>query len=162
MNLYIMRHGPAEDHASTGRDEDRALTHAGRDRVRGVAHELGKKGEAPERIVSSPLVRALQTATIVSAAAKRPAPTETRIELVPGGDTRRLVRELVDEGASSVMLVGHEPELSSLARQLAGAAVLYGLQKAMVIGIRVEPDGTSELRFVLDPTTLEWSPSQPV
>lgn len=61
-----MRHGPAEDHAASGRDFDRALTASGRERVRDVARALVEGGEAPLVILTSPLVRALQTAEIVA------------------------------------------------------------------------------------------------
>ncbi|MBN9165380.1 MAG: histidine phosphatase family protein, partial [Myxococcales bacterium] len=67
MKLYVMRHGPAEDNAPTGRDEDRALTPAGRERTRAVARALLAADEAPLTIIASPLVRALQTAEIVAA-----------------------------------------------------------------------------------------------
>ena len=69
MKLYVMRHGPAEDHHAAG-DAARALTTSGRERVRQVAELLVTEGEAPKHIVSSPLVRALQTAEIVHAQAK--------------------------------------------------------------------------------------------
>ena len=66
MKLYVMRHGPAEDDAPTGRDADRALTAAGRERVAAVAKALSEANESPFAILSSPLVRAMQTAEIVA------------------------------------------------------------------------------------------------
>ena len=64
MKIYIMRHGPAEDQAPTGRDFDRKLTSSGRARTELAAHELGR-WERPKRVISSPLVRTIETAEIV-------------------------------------------------------------------------------------------------
>jgi phosphohistidine phosphatase len=66
MKLYVMRHGPAEDHADSGMDGDRALTANGRDRVRAVAALLVDLNEEPLSIITSPLVRAVQTAEVVA------------------------------------------------------------------------------------------------
>src|SRR5437879_5542161 len=133
MKLYIMRHGPAEDDAPSGRDFDRALTHAGRDRVHDVARALAKKDEGPHAILSSPLVRALQTAEIVAAETKldkHGGTVETRREIAPGGDAIGLVRDLVAEGRKRSMLVGHEPDLSILVERLVGRPPPLGMQKA--------------------------------
>src|SRR6188472_2355125 len=113
MKVYVMRHGPAEDDSPTGRDADRALTTSGRDRTRSVARALVEGDEAPVQIISSPLVRALQTAEIVAAAASVD-PVEVRREIAPGGDSVALIAELVRAGKRRVMLVGHEPDLSML------------------------------------------------
>jgi phosphohistidine phosphatase len=69
MKLYVVRHGPAEDAATSGADSDRALTAAGRERVRAVARALIEIDEVPRLVVSSPLVRAVQTGEIVALAA---------------------------------------------------------------------------------------------
>src|SRR5215207_5369 len=99
-----MRHGPAEDSSPTGRDGDRALTPDGRERTRAVARALIAENEAPLTIVSSPLVRALQTAEIVAAvtelekrfreakgAGGSTGTVEIRREMAPGGDEMALV-----------------------------------------------------------------------
>ena len=52
MKIYIMRHGPAEDHARSGRDFDRKLTASGRARTELVAQELGQREEQPRHTVS--------------------------------------------------------------------------------------------------------------
>jgi phosphohistidine phosphatase len=162
MKLYVMRHGPAEDDSSTGRDADRALTAPGRERTRSVARALVEGGEAPVAIVSSPLVRALQTAEIVAAGAGIDA-VEIRRELAPGGDSVALIGELLRAGKRRVMLVGHEPDLSMLvARLVPGKAPEQGMLKSMVVGVRCEanaedPKGfAAKPRFVLDPKSLAW------
>lgn len=161
MKVYVMRHGPAEDDSPTGRDADRALTTTGRDRTRAVARALAEGSEAPVQIISSPLVRALQTAEIVAAVAGVD-PVEVRREIAPGGDTVALLAELVRAGKRRVMLVGHEPDLSMLVHRLVGKPPEQGMLKAMVVGVRCEADAqdpkgfSSKLRFVLDPKTLAW------
>jgi phosphohistidine phosphatase len=161
MKLYIMRHGPAEDESASGRDFDRALTPSGRERVMSVARTLADADEAPLSIVSSPLVRALQTAEIVAAATKlvdRGGSVETRREITPGGDATALIDELRREKRRRAMLVGHEPDLSGLVSRLIGAQLPLGMLKAMVVAVSITDDGT-RLRFILDPKTLELTRS---
>ncbi|MCL2723214.1 MAG: phosphohistidine phosphatase SixA [Polyangiaceae bacterium] len=176
MKLYVMRHGPAEDTSPTKRDADRALTESGRNRVHAVARTLAEHGEAPFVILSSPLVRAFQTAEIVASVtglAERVASekkarssgakgsVEMRLEMAPGGDQMGLVSELVSAGRKRVMIVGHEPDLGVLVARLIGEPPREGMLKAMVVGLKLTPnahgaDFSSKLRFVLHPKTLAW------
>jgi phosphohistidine phosphatase len=179
MKLYIMRHGPAEDDSVTGRDADRALTPAGRERVTAVAKALVEAGEIPFAILSSPLVRAVETAEIVAevthlarraredAKAQLGGATggiEVRRELGMGTEKLPLLAELVRAGRKRVMIVGHEPDLSMLVMSLVGPALhSAGMGKAMVVGAKLSPDPRvaglefrSTLRFILEPKTLTW------
>jgi phosphohistidine phosphatase len=159
VKLYIMRHGPAEDQASSGRDEDRALTVAGRDRVRSVARVLVAEDEAPLSVVSSPLVRALQTAEIVAASTKlsdRGGSVETRRDLEPGADSVSFVRSLLRDERKRVLLVGHEPDCSTLVGLLVGEPLPVPMDKAMVVGLSLKGNGAS-LRFVLEPKSSSFS-----
>ncbi len=162
-----MRHGPAEDHAVSGKDFDRALTASGRDRVKDVARALAAEDEAPHLILSSPLVRALQTAEIVAATTKleHGGSVLVRRTLEPSGDAYALAMECLAGEGKRVMLVGHEPDLSDLAARLSGRAFPAGLQKAMVVGLATHKDEPTrvplKLRFVLDPKSLEWQGREP-
>jgi phosphohistidine phosphatase len=159
MKLYLMRHGPAEDGADSGLDSDRALSPSGRDRVRSVAKMLLDIEEAPAQIITSPLVRSVQTAEIVAIASKvsaRGGTVEVRRELSPGAvaEAVLLARRRALEGAKRVLLVGHEPDLTSMAD-----ALLEGFgrpfDKATVVGLHLPSEGgKARLRFVLDPRTL--------
>jgi phosphohistidine phosphatase len=153
MKLYVMRHGPAEDHSPTGRDEDRALTASGRDRVRTVTQRLTHEKELPSRILSSGLVRAEETADIVAAAAG--LKVETRVELAPNGHNLDLVAQLVSDGKDGPVLVGHEPDLSSLIEQLLRTPMPVPMDKAMVVALDVTPGPIATLRFILDPWPTE-------
>jgi phosphohistidine phosphatase len=165
LKIFVMRHGPAEDHADSGMDSDRALTPSGRERVRAVARFLHEIDEEPLHIVTSPLVRAVQTAEIVAVASKlrdREGTVAVRRELSPGGGGgRALVASLAAAGSKRVMLVGHEPDLSELVAALSPTTVLSSFDKAMVVGLHVGLDADhSRLRFVLDPRTLKLDPDK--
>lgn len=66
MELYILRHGIAEDRSRSGRDEDRELTGEGRRKLREVLRVAASAGVKPSLVLSSPLVRAVQTAEIAA------------------------------------------------------------------------------------------------
>jgi phosphohistidine phosphatase len=158
LKLYIMRHGPAEDDSATGRDADRALTPKGRDRVHAVAEKLVADGKVPSVIVTSPLVRAEETARIVREVAKLAAPLELRDELAGNGVVKEmaLVTELVQRAEPSIMLVGHQPDLSELVIELTGSSVAF--DKAMVVAIDAHAQPYA-LLFVLDPKSLDYRTS---
>jgi phosphohistidine phosphatase len=156
MKLYVMRHGSAEDDSADGRDATRALTAGGRERVREVARKLVAEGEAPRVIVSSPLVRALQTAEIVHAHTKVDSALEVQTAIAPHGDALTFVRDAARAGRKRMMVVGHEPDLSILVSSLVGRPMSSTFMKAMVVALRLPQDGGDALiRFVLDPKTLE-------
>ena len=155
MKLYVMRHGPAEDVAQSGRDIDRALTAQGRSRVQAVAEELVKRAEAPRLIVSSPLVRALQTAEIVASICLPELPVTVRREIAPGGDLAGLAREYLLAGARRVMFVGHEPDVSGVVASMT-RTISSGMEKGMVVGLRLLDGEPSVQRFVVDPKANTW------
>ncbi len=152
-----MRHGPAEDDAAT--DDVRELTPKGRDRVRSVARELVRHREIPSVILTSPLVRAAQTAGIVGSETSSQGGVEVRPELSMGEGAMSLVNELISSGKSHAMLVGHQPDLSDLVHGLTGASL--DMEKAMVVGITVPRKGRPRLRFVLHPMTMLFAPTLP-
>ncbi|HYC21197.1 MAG TPA: phosphohistidine phosphatase SixA [Candidatus Bathyarchaeia archaeon] len=112
--LYLVRHGIAEDHAASGRDADRALTRSGREKMAKAARGLEALEVAPSVILTSPLVRTRETAEIIADQLGRIA-IEDCDAIAPGVDhaaVARLVAKRLREG--SVMLVGHEPDMSEL------------------------------------------------
>ncbi len=155
MKLYVMRHGPAEDQALDGLDQSRALTTGGRDRVRWVAKKLAELGESPRVIVSSPLVRSLQTAEVLHTTLGLEEKVEATVALAPGGAASAFVQSALQQGRKRLMVVGHEPDVSILCSRLLGAPLPHGFMKAMVVGMRLTAEHPPALRFVLDPKTLE-------
>ena len=160
MKLYLMRHGPAEDRADSGLDGDRALSSAGRERVRTVAKMLLDIEEAPTHVVTSPLARSVQTAEIMAIASKlgaRSGTVEVRRELSPGqvAEALLMARRMAAEGRKRVLFVGHEPDLSAMASALL-TTFDRPFDKAMVVGLHVPAEGgRGRLRFILDPRTLK-------
>lgn len=161
MKIYIMRHGPAEDQAATGRDFDRKLTSSGRARTELAAHELGR-WERPKRIVSSPLQRTIETAEVVIAALALPVDLERREELAPGGAALPLLSELAQQGATRVLVIGHEPDVSTLTALLL-PSWSYSFDKSMIVGLKIDRVALAtrtkdappaKLRFVIDAKRL--------
>lgn len=156
-----MRHGLAEDQAASLKDSDRALTAAGRERVSAVAELLIEIGEAPIAIVTSPLVRAVQTAEIVAVVTgltNRNGHVDVRSEMEPGGDAASLAWKFASSGSKRVMLVGHEPDLSAACGALLGTFDRV-FDKAMVVGLHLPSEGRdTRLRFILDPRTPKLDP----
>jgi phosphohistidine phosphatase len=161
MRLYVMRHGPAEDRAASGRDFDRRLTGAGRVVVFQVASALHTTRVAssagPLRILTSPRQRAVETAKLVCAAlVPTPAEPEVREEL--GGETAIPLALIVEATATGVdtLLVGHQPVVEDLVKQLVGTrAMRTGFSTATIIGLDLAPDGAGwTLATHLDPSRL--------
>lgn len=121
MNLdtiYIVRHGIAEDVAPTRLDADRRLTAAGIDKTRQAARGMKKIGVRPDAILTSPLRRADETARIV-AGVLDDVPVRQTMALAPGGDFGELIRECSKTPKPDrVMVVGHQPDLGTLASWL--------------------------------------------
>jgi phosphohistidine phosphatase len=161
VKLYVLRHGPAEDQSASGDDGDRALSAPGRERVRAVAKILTDEGEEPAEVVTSPLVRAVQTAEIVAVVTKlsdRGGTVTVSRGLAPGGDAVALARRLASQGQKRVMFVGHEPDLSHLAEALLGTFE-HPFEKAMVVGLQLSSGASrARLRFVLDAKMLRLDP----
>lgn len=155
MLVYIMRHGPAEDHAPSGRDFDRALTPAGRAVVRSVAKALrAQRSESSlPRVLSSPRARARETAAIVREVLD---PRGAEVELHPelGGEepiARTFVESLVEAGADA-LLVGHQPVVEALVRELMHPAplVIAGFYTGTIVALA--PAGARfHLTSILDP-----------
>ncbi len=119
MKLFFLRHGIAEDASDGLRDYDRALTDEGRAQLERTAHALLRLGIKPDVILTSPLVRAKQTAAIVGPALD--VPFEEANELQPGCLLDDLLRLLSRYPLETIMLVGHQPDLASMAARLINA-----------------------------------------
>jgi phosphohistidine phosphatase len=122
MKLYLLRHGIAVEPGAPGyeRDSERPLTPEGRRKTRVIASTLGKLGVKPNFILCSPFVRAHQTAEITATVLRLKKRLRVCQHLACGGDAKRLIAEInrLHGKADSVMLVGHEPDLSELASLL--------------------------------------------
>jgi phosphohistidine phosphatase len=114
MRLYLVRHAKA---APGKPDELRELTSDGEERAREVGKKLAADGVHPDVILTSPLVRARQTADELGRALGTPVEVDER--LAPGA-TAGGVREAVAGRGEIVMTVGHQPDCGAIAAELTG------------------------------------------
>ena len=125
MQIYILRHGIAEDAKPGGRDADRELTAEGRKKLREVLRAARGAGVAPSLIVTSPLKRALQTAEIAAEILGYKEDVLRTKTLVPGAAPREVWEEIrIHKDIEQLMLVGHEPLLGSLTGYLLGSPLI--------------------------------------
>jgi phosphohistidine phosphatase len=126
MLLYLLRHGIAEDHGSRASDDERELTDEGRIKTRAVMSAAKKiKLVPPELVISSPLIRAKQTAEIALDVFAKGAKSEISDAITPSSEMMKTMA-LVAERAKKftcMMLVGHEPHLSHFGSILLGSPV---------------------------------------
>lgn len=130
MNLYILRHGIAVDHG-TGeyKDSERPLTEEGIDKMKKTAKAMEKLDLNFDAILSSPFIRARQTAEIVAAKLNLQDKLELTDSLASGKTGKPLIEELQTEykNDQKILLVGHEPDLSLLISKLTSGNDSVGL-----------------------------------
>ena len=148
MTLYFLRHGQADWPEWDRPDDERPLTKKGKKEMRRVARFLGDLQVAPSLILSSPLPRAWQTAAIVAESLD----VEVREEaaLGPGFNAAKLKTILRRHQDAELMIVGHEPDFSTVIQALTGGSVK--LAKAGLARVELEDDGTAgRLLWLLPP-----------
>ncbi len=147
MNLYLLRHGIAVDRGTPGyeRDSDRPLTPKGERQLKRIAKAMKKMELTFDRILTSPYLRARQTAEIVADALKLRKWLAFSQDLTPGGNPKALVEHLdqIHPKPDDLLLVGHEPYLSCLLATLvagnSGLSIDFkkgGLCKMEIGGLR--------------------------
>ncbi|MCC7205555.1 MAG: phosphohistidine phosphatase SixA [Phycisphaeraceae bacterium] len=130
MQILIMRHGIAENHSADGRDESRQLTDEGIEKTTLAAKGLCKLIDHLDVILTSPRVRAAQTAGIVGKAFG----LEPQVMASLGdGPAAKILRDLRKRREESICVVGHDPSLSRLVEMLCtpeGGEGFVGLKNA--------------------------------
>lgn len=125
MKLYFLRHGIAVDRSLSGDDESRPLTKTGRHRVTRIARAIAKLDLGIESIVSSPVLRALQTARVMARMLELEHRMDVDALLTHGFDSVALNQLLMArDKVNALMLVGHEPDFSRTICQLIGGGRL--------------------------------------
>lgn len=162
LHLYLIRHGLAGEHGSYANDDDRPLTDEGRHKTRQIAKRLHALELHFDIILTSPLVRAQQTADILLEAALSQT-LQASTHLAPGGSLSEWLVWLQgwqSPTTKALALVGHEPNLSAWAERL-----VWGksnghltLKKAGMIGLALPeshpPVGNSTLFWLTSPRFL--------
>ncbi|MFC1451763.1 phosphohistidine phosphatase SixA [Verrucomicrobiota bacterium] len=161
MIVYLVRHGAAVDVGEHGveRDGDRMLSEEGKRKTGRAAAGLRAVSCRPERVFTSPLIRARETADIVAQALDGKPRVGTLDLLAPGADLDALPAWLRRQTAESLMLVGHMPSLAELASVLlsGGDDCDILLKKASACCLSFDgraSAGTARLEWLIQPKAL--------
>ncbi len=139
--LILMRHGHAEESRD---DYARRLTHGGQSAARRAGQALAQSGFSPQRIITSPAPRALETAALVAEACGNPDAVEVDATLYLAEEAAYLAAlRRLPAALHSVLLVGHNPTLSALASKLGEGSV--ELRPAEYVRLSPELSGWQEL-----------------
>ena len=157
--IYLIRHGVAEERSDAWPDDTkRPLTEDGEQRMRKAARGLAKIGVSLDVVLTSPLVRARQTAELVAAAFDPRPHLVTAESLAPGGSYQAVIADLEKHTKKiGIALVGHEPGIGELAARLAGSRNPFELKKGAVCRIDLHalpPTGPGTLRWFLTPRIM--------
>ena len=168
MKLYILRHGDAAEHGDPRYKEDeRPLTPKGIQRTKQLAHALRLMEISFDAVLSSPLVRARQTAEIAARGLKIERKIDLTENLSPSGSMSKLVTEIsiIRPMPESVLLVGHEPYLSGFISLLCvgGPNLAVKLKKGALCRLEVEDlhcGKCAELDWLLQPRIIGFNPAR--
>jgi phosphohistidine phosphatase len=150
MKVYLVRHAEAVDRTGAVPDAARHLTARGRLSFRKTALRLKTDGIRFSRILTSPLVRAVQTADILAEQLGFEGEVIPVPQLEPGFDVEGMneVLDAFPEDAE-IILVGHEPDLGRVVSALLSLARGYAMPKGAVAAL-VLPDAGNRLHGTLD------------
>lgn len=163
MNLFLLRHGLAVEPGTHhfAKDSDRPLTSEGERKLRKTGETMEALGLTFDLILSSPYVRARQTAEIIAVALGAQKSLELSDTLAPAGSVAELIERLneVDPAPESVLLVGHEPYLSTLISLLlsGGTTLSVTMKKGGLCKLGSEslrPGRCATLEWLLTPKQL--------
>ncbi len=163
MNLYLLRHGSAGQRKSNPvADHKRPLDKEGKQQCILLGGVLSSLKLQFDSVFSSPLKRALQTATLVGTEAGFEKKIQLSQALAPTG-TWKDFQSLLDgvAGAEDVLLVGHSPNLPEFLNRLlypAGGSSALRLRKGAIAMLDLER-GPAKLQWLLDPRVLRASQS---
>jgi phosphohistidine phosphatase len=164
VRLYIVRHAIAADRGKPGlSDEERPLTGDGIAKMKKAAAGMRRIAVVPDLVLSSPLVRARQTAEILIEVLGATIPLKLTPALAPSGTREEIYEEIRrNRKSQALMLVGHQPSLGELARAIAwGSPDHYvELKKGGICAIeldQLQPAPRGMLLFLLTPGILRDS-----
>ena len=156
MQIYLLRHGIAEDGRAGQPDSERALTDDGRDKLRRVLRRARTADLNPGMILSSPYRRAVETAAVAAEVLGYKGQVVRTRALAPEAspfDAWEEIRKRKDEVA--ILLASHEPLMSSLASFLLDSpAMMVDMKKAALVRIdcdRIGPKPRGILKWMLTP-----------
>ena len=160
MEVYLLRHGIAEDAHSGMSDADRALTQDGRRKLRRALEAAAQADVRPSLILTSPLKRAIETAEIAEEALGYKGKLVRTQALSPGSNPQEAWAEIRSRrNESAIMLVGHNPLFGALGGYLIGAPdAQIDMKKGAILRIDFEhfpPQPRGTLRWLLIPKLID-------
>jgi phosphohistidine phosphatase len=157
--VFLIRHGLAEERGDAWPDDaKRPLTDDGMSRMRKSVRGLSRLGVSFDLVLTSPLVRAKQTAEIAAAGVSPKPSIVTTDALSPDGSFAAVIADLEKHARKMrIALVGHEPGIGELAARLIGSRHAIEFKKGAVCRIDLEtlpPSGPGDLRWLLTPRIM--------
>ena len=158
MQVYLLRHGIAEDQHAGKSDAQRRLTPRGVRRLKDVLKQASSYETVPSLVLSSPLVRAFETAEIAASELGYKNDILQTTALTPESSPAQVWEEIrIHRGESAILLVGHEPLFSSLYSFLLDSPSLAVRVRKGSLG-RIELDASSPrargiLHWILVPSS---------
>jgi phosphohistidine phosphatase len=158
-SVFLIRHGIAAERGDQWPDDTkRPLLPRGIARLRRSGDALAVLGVQFDVMLTSPLMRARQTAETLAARFSPPPPVRSVDSLAPGGSFASIVQDLAANARSGrVACVGHEPDLGELAARLLGTKTPIEFKKGSICRIDFDDlpsSGTGRLRWFLSPRIL--------
>lgn len=155
LELYLLRHAHAGNASEwTGDDAKRPLSAKGRRQAERLGRYLAELRFEPDAVLTSPKLRALETAQVVADSLGVAVGIEERLA---GGLDLRTVESIVSrDGGRQVMLVGHDPDFSDICGELIGISSLH-LKKGAVARVDTSmplAQGAGTLRWLLPPEVI--------
>jgi phosphohistidine phosphatase len=159
LELYLIRHGVAAERGEDYPDDSkRPLTSEGIARLRKEAKALSALDVSFDQILSSPLVRARQTADVFAEELKEKPSVALADALTPAGSPAAVIQELGKHMRKArIALVGHEPNMGELAAHLIGSKVPLPFKKGAIARIDFSvfpPKGKGQLVWFVTPRML--------
>jgi phosphohistidine phosphatase len=152
MQIFLMRHGIATEPGEGGyADDERPLTEEGRKRLKEAGRRLAGLIDPPSHVLTSPLLRALETAEIAARELGFTGSLETTKLLKPNSNPEDLILSLAGfEATSKLLLVSHQPFVSRCLGELLGVPYLSSDFKKGAV-CRLDLDDPNSGR-----ATLKW------
>jgi len=159
MNLYLIRHGDAVPVGGTiTHDSERVLTERGREEAQSVGSMLSRIQPPITLILTSPLVRAVETAQIIAGVLSSKPPIRSANFLAPGFRQGTFLNELTALNEENIVAIGHQPDMSNfIAYLIAESSAAIAMATGSVAFLEISQNATehhARLRWLVTPELI--------
>jgi phosphohistidine phosphatase len=158
MNIYLIRHGDAENLSKGIKDFDRKLTREGEQKIKSASHYWENIITEFDYIISSPYARAMQTARIIASGFNYKNEIHTDMKLGCGSETDDLIEIINSLEGNEIAYIGHQPDLSNHASALiSGSGAFVEFKKGAIAKISFHnkvKEGKGVLEFLIPQNTF--------